>query len=676
MAEQDTKELDALLGSVNGSAERFQTLWFSFLGLTLYLAITALATTHRNLLLGEPQTLPILNIKVELLPFYVIAPLLYFVFHFYLLMMLALLARTAAAFDKQLRTTLLDEADRERYRARVENALFLQLLVGMRGERSGLNTFLLGLIAFITIALAPLATLILMQMMFLPYHHLRITWWHRAIVVADLVLILVMTYRSFFPRGVGKAPLVLGALGRKPRWATAMAFCILLAAALAPVVDWLSFSEGRWAGEPRPSSIKEWRQWIAGEPPSLPEVSPNYAATGNGVVFGLFPDRLKLSSETIVGDDRLEKTKKEMASREGNFVPTINLDDRDLQAADLSNADLRGVSFEGANMWGANLSGVQLQGADLTVAQLRAFLGRAHLEGARLTKAQLSGAYLEGARLQGADLDSAQLAGADLDEARLQGSNLEFANLVGADFVGAQMQGANLHRAALFGADLGGAQLQGANLSLAQLQSANMSHAGLQGADLSDADLSNSTFDGTFVFRTSIAEADLATAAVWSVHADQVKDSEKFGSPPEPLTPADVEAWIAAGTEFARGDETDEIVKRFHRLKPDFHEDTDQPKWGGLEEASRSLDPDGVQHRQRLAMILGALVCGPYGAPYLARRVIRNYRREVLGDFVSVRARMEDGRKTPEKCPGVAGFTESDWLRLEAIRPAQDRPSP
>jgi hypothetical protein len=40
--EPDTKKLDSL----NGSAERFQTLWFSFLGLTLYLAIAALATTH------------------------------------------------------------------------------------------------------------------------------------------------------------------------------------------------------------------------------------------------------------------------------------------------------------------------------------------------------------------------------------------------------------------------------------------------------------------------------------------------------------------------------------------------------------------------------------------------------------------------------------------------------
>ena len=173
-------------------------MWFSFLGLTLYFAIAALTTTHRDLLLGESKTLPLLNVQVPLLPFYVIAPLLYLVFHFYLLMMLALLARTAAEFDKQLRTTLPGEADRERYRARVENALFLQLLVGMKGERTGVNALLLGLIAIITIVLAPLATLVLMQMMFLPYHHLRITWWHRTVVAADLVLIVGMTYRCFF----------------------------------------------------------------------------------------------------------------------------------------------------------------------------------------------------------------------------------------------------------------------------------------------------------------------------------------------------------------------------------------------------------------------------------------------------------------------------------------------
>ena len=88
---------------------------------------------------------------------------------------------------------------------------------------------------------------------------------------------------------------MLGALSRKPRWATAMGFCVLLAVGLAPLVDWLSFQQGRWAGEPWPSSFKEWANWMDGEPPRLPDINPDYSRTANGVVFGLFPDRLKLS---------------------------------------------------------------------------------------------------------------------------------------------------------------------------------------------------------------------------------------------------------------------------------------------------------------------------------------------------------------------------------------------
>ena len=160
-SEPETKNLDALLDSLNGSAERFQTLWFSFLGLTLYLVIAARGTTHRDLLLNNPQILPILNVKVDLLLFYIVAPLLYLIFHFYMLLMLVLLARTAAEFDKQLRATLTDKVAQERYRARVENALFIQVLVGMKPERVGFNGALLISIAFITIVLAPLTALTL-----------------------------------------------------------------------------------------------------------------------------------------------------------------------------------------------------------------------------------------------------------------------------------------------------------------------------------------------------------------------------------------------------------------------------------------------------------------------------------------------------------------------------------
>ena len=143
-----------------------------------------------------------------MLLFYIVAPLLYVVFHFYVSMMLVLLGRTAQPFERQLRTTLPDEADRELYRARVENTLFLQTLVGMRGERTGFNGLLLASIAIITIVLAPILTLILVQITFLPYHSFGVTWWHRVLVVADAGMTLFLWYRLVYLNEAAGPPLL------------------------------------------------------------------------------------------------------------------------------------------------------------------------------------------------------------------------------------------------------------------------------------------------------------------------------------------------------------------------------------------------------------------------------------------------------------------------------------
>jgi hypothetical protein len=93
-SEPDTKDAEALASALNHSAERVQTLWFSFLTFMLYLAIATGTTTHRMLFLEEPINLPVLNIK-PLLGFYVLTPGIFVVFHFYMLLNLVLLARTA-----------------------------------------------------------------------------------------------------------------------------------------------------------------------------------------------------------------------------------------------------------------------------------------------------------------------------------------------------------------------------------------------------------------------------------------------------------------------------------------------------------------------------------------------------------------------------------------------------
>jgi hypothetical protein len=69
------QEAEALASALNRSAERVQTLWLSFLIFMVYLAIATGTTTHRMLFLGSPLNLPVLNISLPLVGFYILAPL-------------------------------------------------------------------------------------------------------------------------------------------------------------------------------------------------------------------------------------------------------------------------------------------------------------------------------------------------------------------------------------------------------------------------------------------------------------------------------------------------------------------------------------------------------------------------------------------------------------------------
>ncbi|MGQ0444117.1 MAG: hypothetical protein ACT4O2_03050 [Beijerinckiaceae bacterium] len=169
--EPASKEAEALAAALNHSAERAQTLWFSFLTFTLYLAIATWTTTHRMLFLEEPLNLPVLDIKLPLLGFYVLTPVIFVVFHFYMLLNLVLLARTAKSFEDALVRALPEDGEaRENFRMRIENTLFVQLLVGAKREREGCNARLLSAMALITLALFPVPLLLMFEVKFLPYH--------------------------------------------------------------------------------------------------------------------------------------------------------------------------------------------------------------------------------------------------------------------------------------------------------------------------------------------------------------------------------------------------------------------------------------------------------------------------------------------------------------------------
>jgi uncharacterized protein YjbI with pentapeptide repeats len=117
----------------------------------------------------------------------------------------------------------------------------------------------------------------------------------------------------------------------------------------------------------------------------------------------------------------------------GQTVPRVWAHGADLQGSDLSFAVLTGSNLIDTKLQGSRLEMVDLEGAILMDANLR---------GANLSNARLSGAHLDRTQMQVADLTGAVLAGAVLFDVGLQGANLNGVHFDGAIVGGIQVWGA------------------------------------------------------------------------------------------------------------------------------------------------------------------------------------------------------------------------------------------
>jgi Pentapeptide repeats (8 copies) len=344
----------------------------------LYLAIATGTTTHRMLFLESPLNLPVLNIALPLLGFYILTPIIFVVFHFYMLLNLVLLARTAKSFEDALVRAFPDDGEpRETFR-RIENTLFVQLLVGAKPEREGCNAKLLSLMALITLALAPVALLLMIQIKFLPYHSEWITWLHRGLLALDLGLVWTLWpgYRSGW-----------GVIRLWPKWSW-----------------WLGWTGMALAYAVVVATFPDEHMYLAR-------------------LHGIAPvNTLKLHGEDLIDDAKLAHIleKNESSSDEPRWVASFSASDRDLTGADLGDADVRHVDFSGAILNRAHLDRAWAENAHFVYAEL---------QGASIWTAQLRGALLDHAQLQGAALLNAQLQGTSLDDAHFEAASLDSAGL-------------------------------------------------------------------------------------------------------------------------------------------------------------------------------------------------------------------------------------------------------
>ncbi len=463
-------------------------LWLSYLFVLFYLAVAAGAVTHADLFLENPVKLPFLNIELPLLALFFLAPILFLIVHAYTLVHLVMLTEKAKRFD-QARDEIGHNSIGVDLQWQLPNNIFVQFLAGPSKFRGGTFGRMLRVIAWVTLVVAPVLLLLLMQIQFLPFHSFFITWFQRFALFADLALIWWLWRKVLSERETEDKR-------REFSWTwtgVGLAFSVCLV--------FFSWAIASYRGEWQEDHLANWRIVPISDYTGTPTKVSLHNLVFNSEIDPTTRRRWLPFSNTLVlsglnvyeglGIDDPQKAKwREFVFRARG---------RDLRGAIFDFASLPKVDFEGAQLQGASLKGTVLQGASLDFAQLQgASLEGAKLQGASLNKAHLEGASLDDAQLQGASLISAQLQGASLIEAQLQGAYLdsEGTECTIADggkprdcapIDAVQLQGASLDRANLQGAWLLGAQLQGASLDRANLQGALLDLANMEETDLSDA---------------------------------------------------------------------------------------------------------------------------------------------------------------------------------------------
>ena len=510
----------SLLEAVNASSESSHRAWLIFLALMIYLMVAVAGVTHRDLLLETPVSLPIMQVSIQLTQFFQFAPIILVLLHMGVISQLVLLARKTLEFDHAIR--LLETSDRRRHPLRLEldNFFFVQAVAGP--ERSSVMSGFLHTMSWLTLAVLPVVLILYIQVAFLPYHNVAITWTHRIALVFDIALLgligvfLLRAETSFWqafwrttlshPISFGMTALVLSFIGLLSFFAATIP---------GEALDRISKSALGMSDTVDANGNRRYASGI-----NLPFLRAN----SDGTLFGIFTTNLVVTDTDLVAD-------KDVTPGE----PTLKLRGRDLTFARLDRLDLHQADFTDANLDNASLVGTDLRDVQLHCADLNELLLSNNRQQARCASARhadLSGARLDGARMTGIDLTEARLEEAQLREAKLTfavlvGTNLSSAVLQKADLTGGiQAQGANFLLAALQGADMTGAQLQYADFTSAGMQGVGMNYASLQAAvlrdaDLEGADMQQTKLDGADMTGAKLQGADLRYAEIWATNPPQ-----------------------------------------------------------------------------------------------------------------------------------------------------------
>ena len=541
-----------------------RTTWFALLGVLLFAIIALGGVRDRDFFIADAGTqLPLVNIQVPTVAFFIATPLLilsiHAYFHLYLIKLWRALRPRGDADDARL--------DETAYPWLIADAA---LLVRRDAPRRTLGWMTQAVSLLFGWLAAPLVLFLFWVRSWAPHEP-----WLSLVLALLCALALAISAISLM---LGRAFLRAAPDAPEPDWINATPLWLFLAGPAAALAlglyswekteglalrcpDWIKRPYCAAVGEPLlpvslyPAQLQQAA--IVKRPPDwVPRAEARRAFLAD--YAGMTRAEIDAALAAEPAPDWLEEADAAFAERRTARLQSLRKRDfrtgrpligafgaagpTDLRNADLSGAFLAGiqlsgvVEFEwtgeelsrtvdvaGAELRGATLDGAVLEGAALTNADLASGPcdrnARDDAQGSAPVGAALDCTSLRLAHLEGANLVRAALTGADLREATLTGANLGGATLTDTDLRGATLTGADLRGAILTGADLRGATLTGANLLAATLIDADLVRATLTDADLrevilTDADLVRAILTGANLVRAILTGADLRGATL------------------------------------------------------------------------------------------------------------------------------------------------------------------
>jgi uncharacterized protein YjbI with pentapeptide repeats len=401
-----------LIENIAEASKNARKIYLIYVAVLAYCALTVVSTTDRQIILNETARLPLVNLDVSLIGFFIIAPLLtIFVFIYFQL------------YLNRVNRLILDL--RTNYLPVEKRRLYPWLLNFAEDPDPGFTGILQNVIVRFSLWWSLPIVLILFSFWFVKKHDPILSYVIGLTPIFGTLIVLYFWFhyeavqyklrpeRTKFQRFIGKSVLAY--------------FVIIYEIVLLSLI--------------------------------IPE-------SNKGSVVGVDLSYQKLVTEPDVDYEGLYWANLNGFHLEGaNLISTV-LKRADLRRAHLQNAYLGGANLQEADLWDANLQEADLSWANLQEADLwDANLQEADLRRANLQEANLSEANLQESDLSWANLQEANLSEANLQEADLGGADLQEASLFEANLQEADLSWADLQEASLFEANLQGAK----DLTIGQL---------------------------------------------------------------------------------------------------------------------------------------------------------------------------------------------------------------